>query len=121
MTATNNRDYSEQIVASALLKAFSGEISPESRIMLGRYSKQVAFQNQDYRLVQLAFYMNLSPEAVENPNLVMETAEMMGADCDSLLDIHVVTEELYHAIVYLTGSIFDLGEIVERVATRAGD
>lgn len=121
MTSTNEREYCETIVASALLKAFSGEISPESRIMLGRYSRQICFMRQDYRLIQMAFDMNITPEAVENPNLVWETAEMMGADCEPLTDVHVVTEELYRSIVYLTGAVFDLGEIVEQVALRDGD
>jgi len=117
----NERAEAETIVAAALLKAFSAEISPECRIMLGRYANQIAFQNRSYRLVQLAFHMNISPESVENPDTVIDTAEMMGADCDHLLDVFVFTADLYHAIVYLTGAIFDLNEIIERVALRDGE
>lgn len=121
MTTTSERAEAETLVAAALLKAFSAEISPECRIMLGRYSRQIVFQNQNHRLIQLAFYMNISPESIENPNTVMDTAEMMGADCEPLLNVYVMAQELHHAIVYLTGVVFDLGEIAERVALREGE
>ena len=121
VTTKGRRSEAETIVAAALLKAFSAEVSSECRIMLGRYANQIAFQDHSYRLVQLAFYMNISPESVDNPNTVIDTAEMMGADCNHLLDVFVFTADLYHAIVYLTGAVFDLSEIIERVALRDGE
>lgn len=124
MTISDERQYAETIVAAALLKAFSAEIGPESRIMLGRYSRQIAFRNRNVRLIQTAFDLNISPEAVENPDLVAETAQLMGVDpdyLDSLYSVHILSEELYHAIVFLTGAVFDYGEIVEQVALRDGD
>ena len=121
MYSYDHRKFCEQIVAAALLKAFSDEISPESRIMLGKYSRQIRFIDQDCRAVQTAFNLNVTPDAVDNPDLIWNTAELMGVDCTELLDIYVLTQELYQSIVYLTGAVFDLGEIIEHVALRYGD
>lgn len=118
---TDDRRWSEAVVAAALLKAFSAEISAESRIMLGRYSRQIAFQKQEYRIIQTAFELNTTPEAVDDPDMIWETAELMGANCEELFSVHVLSEELYHSIVYLTGAVFDYGEIVEQVALRCDD
>ena len=119
--STGKREEAETLVASALMKAFSAEVTPECRIMLGRYSRQIRFMKQDYRIVQMAFDLNITSDAVYDPDLIWKTAELMGADCEYLFNIYVLTEELYHAIVYLTGAVFDLGEIVEQVALRDGD
>ena len=123
-TSAIKRKYAEAIVAAALLKAFSDEMSAESRIMLGRYSNSVSFQDSDYRLVQIAFESNITPEAVKDPNIVIDFATAMQvseAALDRLLKTPVVTEELYHCIMFLTGAVFDLGEIVEQIAIRGGE
>lgn len=121
MHTTSERDQAETLVAAALMKAFSAEVTPECRIMLGKYSRQIRFMKQDYRIIQMAFDLNITSDAVYDPDLIWKTAELMGAECEYLFNIYILTEELYHAIVYLTGAVFDLGEITERVAIRDGD
>lgn len=121
---SKKKRHAENVVAAAMLKATSSDMQPESRIMLGRYGRLVKFNNPDYRLVQLAFHENITPEAVDNPNLILEFAESLGCapeTIDNLLDIFVLVEELFNSIVLLTGADFDLSELVEEVALKYGE